>query len=1236
MQFGRWARAHRVALRRAGWSVAVVMLLYVVAWLAVPPIVRSQVQKHGSEALGRQVTVARITFNPFTLELQARDVAVAGPPGKAPQLRIARVYADATIQSLWRLAPVIDALQIDAPQLRFTQTAPGQFDFDDIVQQLERQPAAATAQEPMRFALYNLQLQGGTVDFDDQAVGVEHTLRGITLNLPFLSNLPADREVKIVPRLAFELDGSSFDTSAQATPFAASHQAQARLRIKDFDLAPLAAYVPASLGVKLDAATLNADLGLDFAQQAKAPEIRLSGSVRLNDVSVLDDQQQKLLTLGGLNVTLGEVRPLERQVEIASIEVQAPHVYLQRDASGRVRLPGSAPASTSPPSPSVAAPAAAPWKLAVKQLLVTDGALDWRDESLHRPAAETLWQVRDWQAEVHDAVWPATQSARFHSALRLSGAAAGGEPARIEVQGQASASAVQASATLADAAMALAAPYLAQYLAPTVAGTLSAQVSVEGEGDALMLKVQQLQLSKASLSCAAREGCPTLREAGAARAPRGEQLALGQLELADATIDLQRHKVQVGRVSLAAPQVLVARDQAGAWMFDDWLVPATATATVAPEQGQGAPAAWTAAVRELQLKDGAVWLRDEGARSPVALDLSSLEVGVRDLVWEHDRLPTFGLRVQARAGTGKADPGQLSWDGSMALAPELRAKGHLRTANLPLQVVQAYLPDELNVDVVRADGDFTGDVNVALAAQGLSVGVQGDAALSDVQVRLKPEGQAEARAASADAGPGGAGDLLRWKTLSLRGLSLALEPEMPLALDVRETALSDFFARVIVQENGRINLQDIGRATHGDAPSAPASGAQAPATAPPPRIHFGPMALVNGTVDFTDHFIKPNYSANLTELTGGLSAFASVASETGAAPQMAQLQLKGRAQGTALLEVSGQINPLAQPLALDIEGHMRDLELPPLSPYSVKYAGHGIERGKLSVDVAYKLQPDGQLTASNKLVLKQLSFGDEVKGAPNSLPVRLAVALLADRNGVIDVDLPISGSLNDPDFSLGPVIMKVIGNLIMKAITAPFSLLAHALGGGDETGDVTFAPGSSALSAKTRERLDAIAKALVDRPTLKATVVGWADPEAEQQGYRHERLMDMLLAEKRREAVQAGEDATQVTQVADGEAASLLKRVYQRADNLKKPRNVIGLAKDVPQAEMEQLLLASIVVPDNAMQALALARSVAVRDYLAAQHVPMERLFIGASKLAQADTGEQDRAPRVQLQLAAD
>jgi len=478
MQLRSWMKAHSMGVRRAVWSAAVVLLLYVLAWLAVPPIVRSQLQKQGTAVLGRQVTAAQVTFNPWTLELTVRDVAVAGPSGKAPQLQVARIYVNMAVQSLWRLAPVIDALQIDDPVLRLAQTAPGMFDVDDIAQRFADHGGTGE-QPPLHFALYNVQLRGGAVDFDDETVHVKHELRGLTLDLPFLSNLPADREVKVLPRLAFELDGSTFDTSAQATPFADTHQAQVRLRIRDFDLAPLAAYIPASLGVKLYSAKFNADLGLDFSAQAHTPEVRLSGSMQLDGASASDAQGEKWLAFDALKVTLGDVRPLERQVEIASIELKAPHAYLRRDASGSMHLPGQARGQEAPPEPKATTSSAASWKFARRQFAMTDGALDWRDEPLHGAAAEATWQVRDWQAQVHDAVWPPVQPARFSSTLRLGGGAAGGEPSSIEVQGRASGNAVQASTSASGVSLALAAPYLAQYLRPVIAGTLDAKVGLE-------------------------------------------------------------------------------------------------------------------------------------------------------------------------------------------------------------------------------------------------------------------------------------------------------------------------------------------------------------------------------------------------------------------------------------------------------------------------------------------------------------------------------------------------------------------------------------------------------------------------------------------------------------------------------------------------------------------------------------------------------------------------------------
>ena len=125
---------------------------------------------------------------------------------------------------------------------------------------------------------------------------------------------------------------------------------------------------------------------------------------------------------------------------------------------------------------------------------------------------------------------------------------------------------------------------------------------------------------------------------------------------------------------------------------------------------------------------------------------------------------------------------------------------------------------------------------------------------------------------------------------------------------------------------------------------------------------------------------------------------------------------------------------------LDIRARVNGLDLPPLSPYSMKYAGYGIERGKLSMDVRYEIKADGQLTATNRVVLNQLAFGDKVDGSGSSLPVKLAVALLADRRGVIDIDLPVRGSLNDPQFSMGGLIWRAFVNLIGRAVTSPFSL----------------------------------------------------------------------------------------------------------------------------------------------------------------------------------------------------
>lgn len=1240
------------------WFAGGLLALWLLAWLAVPPIARGQIERHASEVLGRAVTVATVEFRPWSLEAAVQGLSIASQDGKSSQVQVARIYIDAELQSLWRMAPVIDAVQIDEPVVRITQTTPGHYDFDDVLARLAQQTKPEEDKSaPMRFALYNIALHGGAIDFDDRTVDKVQSLRRLNLDVPFVSNFAADREVKVTPRLAFELNGSAFDTAGQSTPFAESRQTDLNLQIRDFDLEAFSGYMPASVPLRLKAGRLSADLKLDFEQAAEA-RLKLSGGVQLQGVQTTDVAGQPVLDFANLQVVLKDVRPLQRIVDIESIHWRGAHAFLRRDASGALDIPGlnqEADGADNAEKPPAAAATQADWQVRLGRIGLHDASVDWVDASL--PGGKAAWRAEQLQLQATAIELPFKQPLWFSASTQLSGGGAKNEPARLAVAGQATDRQAQAAVSIRGLPLVMAAPYLAGVLKPTLSGMLDADLGLARNGDAMAAQVARLSLDKLALSCATEDQCQTLRRAGIRDAGKTTVAEFGRLEVGDAQVLWPQQRVTLGRVLLRDPRMLVARAPKGGWMFEEWLAEAPKQAAPReprPRSGaapttKAAQASWALRLASLEVDGAGIAFRDEMAVRPVVLNASGLQLRLRDLAYADGRLAPASVQFDTRVAAGRIEPGRLAWEGSVAMNPALAVQGKLRARHLPLHAFEPYVTSGLNVDILRADGSFNGGLRYVDEKAGPLMSVNGDVSLDEVRVRAKDDdaddGQGARQTRVAQRGE----ELLSWKSLALRGLALNLKPGQPLALDVRETVLSDFFARVIVHENGRINLQDIRKEADagpvGTEPQAPAAAGKTPAgqsaqvaavqPADPmaPVIRFGPVALTNGAVRFSDFFIQPNYSADLSELNGKLSAFSSVPAVAGAEPQMADLELRGRAQGTAALEVTGKLNPLAKPLALDIQGRMRDLELPPLTPYSVKYSGHGIERGKLSMDVSYKLLPNGQLTASNKLVLNQLAFGDAVEGAPASLPVRLAVALLADRNGVIDVELPISGSLNDPQFSLGGVIFKVIGNLIMKAVTAPFSLLAGAFGGGDEQGAVAFASGSSALDDKARQLLDKLAQRLNDRPGIKLTVIGWAQLQAEQEAWKRLRLRDLALAQKRRAAARSGESAAEVAPVSDAEYPALLKEAYQRAD-IKKPRNLVGMAKDLPQAEMEALLLQSITMPDNAMPDLALARSVAVRDYLASRQVPLERLFVGAAKLLPAGEGSVAWTPKAELKLA--
>ena len=1205
--------------------------LCVLAWLGGPPLLKWQLQKQASAALGRAVTVDRVDVSPWSLELEITGLKVADAAGAAEQFSLARLYVDAELQSLLRLAPVVDALVLEQPRLHLRHLGQGRYDVDDVLQRLNQPDPSPSGAAP-KFALFNLALTGGSIEFVDAPVGVTHRLDQLVVRLPFLSTLDSRRDVKTLPRLAFELNGSAFDSSGETAPFADARTTDLRFQVSALDLSPYLPYWPAQWPLRPTAGFLHLALQVAF-EQHQAPQVVVSGDVALSGVRV----QQVLpgaepvdgLAFERLAVGIRRAEPLARQIQLGKIAWQGPQLAVGRDAQGRLNLQRVAegfvaePSKTTEPAPAAAVPGD-PWRVSVDEVVVSGAALRWDDAAVQPPARLAL---EDLKATARSLTWPVLRPVPFELSTRLG-------TSSLTVQGSATQASAQAQLSLGPLPLGPFAPYLAQTLALPLTGQVEAELSLDWQA-AQANKPMGLVLNASKVAL----GGVTL---GALRSP---QVALQTLEVQGARVDLAQRSVSIERLQIQRPRVQLERDAQGLWSVQRWLKPAPVGAQAPAATAAGRP--WTVALQNLQLGEGAVQFKDAQPAEPVQLSVTGIQLQLQNLQPMAARQVAMPLAVAAKVadtGGGPNEVGRLNYKGALRLpAPApgrdgLLLKGQLQADHLPVHALVPYFGERLNLDLLRADTSYRGAVEVGLPANGLALSLAGNVAVEDFRANTLAPSE----------------ELLAWKALNLRGLQLALAPGQPLRLAVSETVLSDYFARVIISEQGRINLQGLvkggadaslpaGSATTTVAASAsssvtvvasaPVAMSAAPPAGPAPDIRFGPISLVNGRVFFSDRFIQPNYSANLSELSGGLSAFSNASAPGGGTPPLADLALRGRAEGTAALEIVGKLNPLAQPLALDIQGKVRDLELPPLSPYSAKYAGYGIDRGKLSVDVRYSIAPDGQLKASNQIVLNQLAFGSRIEGsdAPN-LPVKLAVALLADRNGVIDINLPVSGSLNDPQFRLAPIIFKLIFNLIGKAITAPFSLLAGALGGGgDELSQVAFAPGSAVLNDEGRQRLDKIAKALADRPALQLTVIGHSDLEAERSGLRRARLDAQVLAEKRRALARSGGALTGAVVVTPAEYPALLKEVYKRAD-ISKPRNLIGMAKDIPVPEMEALLLATIPVTADTVRELAVARGVAVKDYLASRELPEDRMFLGAPRLAQ----EGERwAPQAELKLAA-
>lgn len=613
-------------------------------------------------------------------------------------------------------------------------------------------------------------------------------------------------------------------------------------------------------------------------------------------------------------------------------------------------------------------------------------------------------------------------------------------------------------------------------------------------------------------------------------------------------------------------------------------------------------------VGRFELNDWAVHFENHDAGKPVVTKVDGLTVALDNL--SSDDKEPVQLSVKANVN----QKGTIAIGGSMNLSP-FGTDLDLDIRDVDVRFVQPYIEDFVNLSLKQAELTVKGKFHLAQAKTGMKGQFAGDAGIS----RLTTVDQLSRQ------------PFVSWKVLSLKGIRADLAP---LSVVVDQVRLNDLMARVILSSQGRLNLQDILRSESGGRKSLTESeeknmvlnagssvssripeneGVAKKKGRPDYSIQIKKWWIGNGKIRFSDNFIKPRYTANLVDLRGTVSGL------TTNPDKQAVVDVKGRVNGAPLV-IAGSVNPLSERLSLDIRANVKGMELAQFSAYSGKYIGYGIDKGKLSFDVAYKVEND-QLSAENALVLDQLTLGEKVDSeSAVNLPVQLALSLLKDRNGVIDINLPIGGSLNDPEFSVGGIIFKVFVNLIQKAVTAPFSLLASIVGDTEELSWVAFDPGSYTLSESGQRKLETLARALEDRPGLRLEIAGKADPDADSTGLGKKMMMKKIRKMKAR---RSGQDiGSQQVTVSDEEYPDLLKRLYGGED-FDKPKNWIGFSKSMPVADMEKLLSQHFAGKKDDLIRLANRRAQAVKDWLIEKgNISEERLFLLAGGLRKTEGTE--------------
>jgi len=1014
------------------WLVVLGVLLLLIAlggFVALPSLIQSKLPQWVESQLKRKASIGEVRINPFSLRVEARDFRLAEAGGQ-PIAGFAGLVVDLDWSSLTRRAWHFAEIRLTEPQVLLDIAPDGRINLAQLIADLTRDAPPEKSGDLPRLVIDALVLERGRADFADRRAGYANTLTPLDLQLKHFSTLPQDKGPYTFSASTARGGALRWKGEISMNPLAANGVISGSA----LSLPELAAYLKPHTAAQVASGNVGFELPYRVAYREGALDALVeAASLKLEDLSLKGPgAAEPFLAVTALTVDKVNADYAKREVVVGQVLLGGGKVQARRDENGRVDVSGwLAPAPVSPSS------------------------------------------VRDQSAATNTAVPPASSAAPASTAAATS-------------------SVPEWKATIAQIALDNVGLAFEDRTAPvplTVAlDRLKLHAGVRFESGVVPKVVAHgIDVALRNLIVGSKAAPP---------------VRVGEIAVSGGEVDLAARTLKVANIGITDGQVNVVRSALGRLDLLDMIpgagsggssapaaAPPPTPAKLAAKPAGAPPDTWKALVGAVLLNKFTVDLEDQ--ESAVALRAQDIAVKLTDLSSDPAQPVKFDAGLTLREG------GKLAAQGR-AVPAKGTVDATVRIDQLALKPAQPFLARYVKLKI--ADGTASAQGKLVAASGGGPSGLLRYVGSVDVSNLKLDEENGEVFAA--------------WKRVAADQLTLALQPNL---LDVPELRLEEINAKLLIDADRSLNATRL----LVNSPAAVATGGAVAAALAPTAVAVAPTAATstaasstaatpttsttsaaaelhqafpvtvrrvrvqNSKLEFADLSLRPQFGARIHELNGVINGLS-----TNPATR-SQLELDGRVDEFGLARIRGELNPFAPRINTDVSLVFKNVDLVSASPYSMKFAGYKIASGKISLDLNYKVRAS-QLEGQNSVILDQLTLGERVD-SPDALklPLELALAILKDSDGKIDLDLPVSGSLDDPQFSYGAIVWKAITNVLTRIVTAPFRALGALFGiSGDKLEAIDFDAGSAVLLPPEREKLKQVATVLTKRAQLKLAVPG--------------------------------------------------------------------------------------------------------------------------------------------------